>query len=73
MPEMDGIEASRQIRVTPSPYQNIPIIALTADPKADTNAAAMEAGINFFLKKPVIKAWITPPRPRAKTRTQTRS
>jgi len=56
MPEMDGIEASRQIRVTPSPYQNIPIIALTADPKADTNAAAMEAGINFFLKKPVIKA-----------------
>ena len=53
MPEMDGIETTRAIRSSDRNYKNIPIIALTADVSAKTNAACMSAGADIFLTKPV--------------------
>ena len=47
MPEMDGIEATRAIRSSDRNYKNIPIIALTADASAETNAACMAAGADI--------------------------
>ena len=54
MPEMDGIETTRAIRSSDRNYKNIPIIALTADASAKTNAACMAAGADIFLTKPVM-------------------
>ena len=54
MPDMDGIEATRTIRNSNRHYKNIPIIALTADVSAETNAACMSAGADIFLTKPVM-------------------
>ena len=54
MPVMNGVEATRTIRSTPSPYQNIAIVALTADASGENNAACLAAGADVFLTKPVI-------------------
>lgn len=54
MPEMDGIEATRAIRSSDRDYKDVPIIALTADVTAETNAACMVAGADIFLTKPVM-------------------
>lgn len=54
MPEMDGIEATRLIRGNMSRNTHVPIIALTADATAETNAQSMAAGANIFLTKPII-------------------
>ena len=54
MPKMDGIETTRAIRSSTRDYNNIPIIALTADVSAETNAACMSAGADIFLTKPVM-------------------
>lgn len=54
MPGMDGIEATRLIRSEKSRNSHIPIIALTADATAETNAQSMAAGANIFLTKPII-------------------
>jgi CheY-like chemotaxis protein len=52
MPELDGIEATRQIREA-HPDKSIPIIALTAHALADDEARAKAAGCNAFHPKPV--------------------
>jgi CheY-like chemotaxis protein len=52
MPNMDGLEASREIRQIVG-YQHIPIIALTANATAADRAACLEAGMNAHLGKPV--------------------
>ena len=54
MPEMDGIQATRAIRNSGREYNNTPIIALTADASAETNAACMAAGADIFLTKPIM-------------------
>lgn len=54
MPEMDGIEATQAIRKSKREYKDTPIIALTADASAETNAACMAAGADIFLTKPVM-------------------
>ena len=56
MPDMDGIQATRAIRRSDRAFKNIPIIALTADASAETNATCMAAGVDIFLTKPVIAA-----------------
>jgi len=53
MAPLDGVETLRRIRGSGKPYANIPVIALTADNAAGTNAACMEAGADLFLTKPV--------------------
>ena len=56
MAPMDGIEATRRIRASGQRYENLPVIALTADNAANINAEMMEAGANLFLTKPVKQA-----------------
>ena len=56
MPEMDGLEATRQIRQLPGSRGRVPIIALTADVLDDTRETAFRAGMNDFLFKPVQRA-----------------
>lgn len=54
MPEMDGLEASRQIRkVAHSDAQMIPIIAMSASDAQEDIDACREAGMNAHIAKPV--------------------
>ena len=53
MPIMDGYEATRQIRRLDSEMSNIPIIAMTANAFADDQMAALDAGMNEHVAKPV--------------------
>lgn len=53
MPEVDGIEASKQIRALKDDCKNaVPIIALTANVMRNEKQKGMEAGINVFVTKP---------------------
>lgn len=53
MPEMDGLEATRQLRAGGSPMRNVTIIALTADDDPAAQKRCIEAGMNGFLSKPI--------------------
>lgn len=55
MPEMDGIESTRQIRQLPAPHGEVPIIALSADVMNEAKDKAIAAGMNAFISKPVQK------------------
>lgn len=54
MPEMDGLEATRQIRaLTRKDAKIIPIIAMTADAFEENIREAKDAGMNAYITKPV--------------------
>ena len=54
MPIMDGYEATRRIRkLADKRAANIPIIAMTANAFADDRQAALDAGMNEHVAKPV--------------------
>jgi signal transduction histidine kinase/CheY-like chemotaxis protein len=53
MPVMDGVEATRLIRALPSPFSDVPIVALTADALTEHRMAYMTAGLTDFLTKPI--------------------
>ncbi|HML85263.1 MAG TPA: ATP-binding protein, partial [Bacteroidales bacterium] len=54
MPEMDGLEATRQIRSyeLKNYLAPVPIIAMTANTSADDKKACWEVGMNHFITKP---------------------
>ena len=56
MPELDGRETTRRIRAGAGPNAGVPIIAVTADTAAEDIAACTDAGMTYFVPKP-----ITPP------------
>ena len=54
MPEMNGLEATRNIRKLENPYAaGIPIIAMTADAFSENVAECLEAGMNGHIAKPI--------------------
>lgn len=67
MPVMDGYEATRQIRKNPA-FQNLPIIAMTANAMADDKEKVLEVGMWDHIAKPLklgemfatMAKWISP-------------
>jgi len=52
MPEMDGIQATREIRKD-AKFESLPIVALTANAMEDDRRRCLEAGMNDYLAKPI--------------------
>ncbi len=77
MPVMDGVETTKKLRQLPDVYyQNVPIIALSANAMMDAREEFQKAGMNDFVAKPIemkeichcIKKWL--PRDLVKSGTQ---
>ena len=72
MPEMDGYTAAREIRKQ-SCYQDLPVIAMTANAMVGDREKALAAGMNDHIAKPLnvldmfatMARWITPAKPQA--------
>ncbi len=52
MPEMNGFEATRQIRALQGEFVNLPIIAMTANAQQGDSDQCLAAGMNDYLAKP---------------------
>lgn len=52
MPMMNGIETTRSIRNSGLPYNNMPIIALTADITSEVKDEMFSLGVSEFITKP---------------------
>ncbi|MFN8636490.1 MAG: response regulator [Chloroflexota bacterium] len=72
MPEMDGWEATRQIRRAEARGPHVPIVAVTASTRRDNRERCLRAGMDDYLVKPlresilraVLARWIGAPYPR---------
>jgi CheY-like chemotaxis protein len=52
MPDLDGLEATRQIRAVEAPGQHVPILAVTAGTVPGARQACLQAGMDDFIAKP---------------------
>jgi CheY-like chemotaxis protein len=52
MPDLDGLEATRQIRAVESPGRRVPIVAVTAGTVPGARQACLQAGMDDFIAKP---------------------
>lgn len=52
MPELDGIQAARQIRKLQQPKRNVPILVTSAHALADTRDECLAAGMDDYICKP---------------------
>ena len=59
MPEMDGRDAARAIRVLEAGRSHVPIVALTAHAMAGDEEGILAAGIDRYMTKPLRKVAIT--------------
>ncbi|HEY4106280.1 MAG TPA: response regulator, partial [Polyangiaceae bacterium] len=53
MPEMDGLQAMREIRQSHAKFSKVPIIALTAKAMSDDRDLCIRAGANDYVAKPL--------------------
>jgi len=53
MPELDGVQATKQIRALPEPKRSVPIIAMTAHAMAGAKEQYLAAGMDDYISKPV--------------------
>lgn len=53
MPELDGLEATQQIRQSEHPSSHVPIYALTAHALAGDREKCVRAGMDGYLSKPI--------------------
>ncbi len=53
MPEMDGYIATQKIRSLPSPFGQVPIIALTANAMTGDKEKCIQSGMNDYISKPM--------------------
>lgn len=68
MPELDGVETTHIIRRFYKEYDDVPIIALTANAVSGTKEMFLAEGMNDFVAKPIelriltskIKCWLSP-------------
>lgn len=68
MPEVDGVEATHIIRRLMHNYDNVPIIALTANAVSGAREMFIKEGMNDFVAKPIeimditskLKMWLPP-------------
>lgn len=68
MPELDGVETTHLIRRFHEEYNDVPIIALTANVMEETRAMFLVEGMNDFVAKPIelkvivakLKQWLPP-------------
>jgi signal transduction histidine kinase/DNA-binding NarL/FixJ family response regulator/HPt (histidine-containing phosphotransfer) domain-containing protein len=68
MPEMDGVEATGEIRKLGGKYKQLPIIALTANAVQGVKEMFLSNGFNGFISKPIdmqemygiLKSWLPP-------------
>ena len=52
MPKMDGVEATQLIRKLPSPYGQVPIVAMTANVFEEDIKHYLASGMNDYIAKP---------------------
>jgi len=52
MPELDGVEATQEIRALPQPKGHVPIIAVTAHAMAGAREKYLAAGMDEYISKP---------------------
>jgi CheY-like chemotaxis protein len=68
MPEMNGYEATQEIRRMTGTNRNVPVVALTADVIGGTKERCLQARMNDLLTKPVdleslsraLRTWLKP-------------